>query len=176
MAQVKPAHIKTVQQFVNDHVLRHVREILDDGKKVASRCCLHDDPPPCCIHTQGVIHFYGLLDRGGNMAKRLFTSHKRDRPGLPDREGGKLTVPLDGLLPLDWESIVDNRGMASREIKPIFHRALIQSYNPPEGNPPSSRRAPPLFIGTDACMGFRQVRHLGRSARPATVQRRGGGD
>jgi len=100
--------IATVQDYIHKHILKHVQEVLEDESK-------------------GVAHYYGLLDRGGNMAKKLFTSHKRARVApAEERADGKLSVPAEGLLPVEWDSIVANRGMADREIKPLFYRALIQ--------------------------------------------------
>lgn len=111
----KSDKIKTVQDYIQDHILKHVRDVLNDESK-------------------GVYHYYGLLDRGGNMAKKLFTGHKRDRVmPVPDREDGRLSIPAEGLLPMEWDGIVANRGMADREIKPLFYRALIQEYEPPPG-------------------------------------------
>jgi hypothetical protein len=109
----KPAEIETVQDYVHKHIQRHVREVLEDQSK-------------------GVIHYYGLLDRGGNLAKRLFTSHKRNRvPPAEEREDGKLSIPSNGLLPDDFDNIVANKRMANCEIKPLFYRALIAEYDPP---------------------------------------------
>lgn len=101
-------NIRTVQEYLHTHILKHVRDVLNDESK-------------------GVHHYYGLLDRGGNLAKKLFTGHKRDRiPPMPDRDDGRLSIPADGLLPVEWDNIVANRRMANCEIKPLYFRALIQ--------------------------------------------------
>ena len=112
-------NIRTVQEYLHTHILKHVRDVLNDESK-------------------GVHHYYGLLDRGGNLAKKLFTGHKRDRiPPMPDREDGRLSIPADGLLPVEWDNIVANRRMANCEIKPLYFRALIQV---PFGRPFSERQ------------------------------------
>jgi hypothetical protein len=101
-------NVKTVQDYIHKQILPHVREVLNDESK-------------------GVSHYYGLLDRGGNLAKKLFTSHKRSRvPPAREREDGRLSIPAEGNLPVEWDNIVANRDMANREIKPLFYRALIQ--------------------------------------------------
>ena len=113
--KVKGEHIRTVQDYLHKHILPHVREVLND-------------------ETKGVAHYYGLLDRGGNLAKKLFTGHKRARvPPAQPREDGRLSVPEEGDLPVEWDNIVANSDMANREIKPLFYRALIQEYEPPPG-------------------------------------------
>jgi hypothetical protein len=113
--KTKGADITTVQEYLEKHVRRHVREVLEDTNKT-------------------VLHQYCLLDRGGNLAKKLFTGHKRNRvPPAEEREDGKLNIPSDGLLPVNWDNLVANRAIADREIKPLYYRALIQEYEPPPG-------------------------------------------
>jgi len=104
----KGPDITTVQEYLEKHVRRHVREVLEDNNKT-------------------VIHQYCLLDRGGNLAKKLFTGHKRNRvPPAEERDDDKLNIPSDGLLPVNWDNLVANKAIAKREIEPLYYRALIQ--------------------------------------------------
>jgi hypothetical protein len=112
---VDPGRIQTIQDFLHLHIQRHVRDVLDDD-------------------TKGVNHFYALLDRGGNLAKKLFTSRHRSKvPPALERQDGRLCVPADGRLPVEWDNIIANREMTSREVKPLYYRALIAEYDPPPG-------------------------------------------
>jgi len=112
-----------------------------------------------------VMHYYGLLDRGGNMAKRMFTAHKRDTvAGMPDPEGRKFTVPSDGFLPKqeEWESIIANAGMTRREVYPLYKRALIDIYTPPPGKYVVIDGAPaqPLYKDEAKRLGREAFQHV----------------
>jgi len=112
----KGKYIRTVQDYIHKHILSKVRAVLEDSRK-------------------NVQHYYGLLDRGGNMAKRLFTAHKRDgkQTVKADPPANEFTVPAEGALPDDWDDIIANRGMTRREVYPLVKRALIDVYTPPPG-------------------------------------------
>jgi len=114
----KDPNITTIQEYIHKHILVHVRGALDDNKK-------------------NVKYYYGLLDRGGNLAKRLFAGKHRDdkvKP-LPDPgpEDRPFVLPVNGLLPQQWDSIIANRGMTRREVYPLYYRAFMEIYEPPAG-------------------------------------------
>lgn len=74
-----------------------------------------------------------LLDRGGNIAKKLFTHGKRNKGVTPMAEPSKnkFALPHDGLLPIDWDALIANRELTRREVYPLFYRAVMEIYTPP---------------------------------------------
>lgn len=75
-----------------------------------------------------------VLDRGGNIAKSLFAHVKRDRTTpIEEPTSFPFWMPNDGPLPVRWDAIIANREITRREIYPLFHRAMIQTYVPPPG-------------------------------------------
>jgi hypothetical protein len=112
----KPDGINTIQDYIQRHVLRHVKEMLEDP-------------------TKNISHFYCVLDRGRNAAKALFTYHKRNReiPPMPEPVVYPFVLPTEGNLPKLWDSLIANRELTRREVYPLFKRGLIDTYVPPVG-------------------------------------------
>lgn len=113
----KPDHIDTIQEYIHTHVLKPVRDILEDPAKT-------------------VTHYYMLLDRGGTIAKKLFAHAKRARSGvepMPEPPAGRFVLPQEGLLTKQWESLIANRELARREVYHLFYRAVMEVYEPPVG-------------------------------------------
>lgn len=114
--KTKDKDIKTVQQYMQQHILKPVAKILDGQ----------------------YTHLYQLLDQKTCQTKALFTYHKRGKHVKPmevpsEENGGPFMIPSGGYLPQPWERVIANREMTRREVYPLFYTALIEMYTPPMG-------------------------------------------
>ncbi len=113
----KADSIKTVQEYIDRHILDKVRKVLNST-------------------TMPITHYYMLLDKGAPLAKRLFAHTKRKRKGvvpLADPTKYPFVLPTDGMFSVDWPSLLANRAMTRREVFPLYTRAVMEVLVPNEG-------------------------------------------
>lgn len=120
----KDEKIRTVQQFINEKVIKPAQDLLEDTSK--------------CI-----THYYLLLDRastaansGMSAAKKIFAHAKRNIGITPHPDGdddNKLILPHsgDGQLFKEWQAVIANRDLMRREVHSWFYRGLMEQYTPP---------------------------------------------
>lgn len=120
----KSPSIKTVREYIDEHVKKHIHHILGIGGGAGM---LNE-------HATSVHHLYLLLDRGAGVVKKLFAHTKRQRKGvdpIPDPPEGKFALPEEGYMRTDWENLVANRRVTRCELYNYYFRAAMEVNVPP---------------------------------------------
>lgn len=113
----KPPTITTTQEYMSKHVLGKVKRVMN-------------------APDLSITHYFMLLDKGAPIAKKLFAHKKRQRKGvtpLPEPTTFPHVLPSDGMFSVNWDSLLANRKITRREVYPMFYRAVMEMYDPNEG-------------------------------------------